>query len=80
MSMNDDLILQLTDDEDLELSMDSESDLGLDLAEPVPITSYDLLLNKPTVNGRTIVGDKTVAYYLQDGLIIDGGDALGVVT
>lgn len=36
---------------------------------------YERLINKPAINGREIIGDKTVAYYLQDGLILDGGDA-----
>lgn len=36
---------------------------------------YEKLNNLPTVNGLTIIGDQTVAYYLQYGLIIDGGSA-----
>lgn len=39
---------------------------------------YERLVNLPEINGRTVIGDKTVAYYLQDGLIIDGGNAQGV--
>jgi hypothetical protein len=39
---------------------------------------YERLVNLPEINGRTVIGDKTVAYYLQNGLIIDGGNAQGV--
>lgn len=39
---------------------------------------YEKLVNLPAIGGRTIIGDQTVAYYLQDGLIIDGGNAQGV--
>lgn len=38
---------------------------------------YERLTNLPQINGREIIGDKSIGYYLQDGLIIDGGNADG---
>lgn len=49
--------------------------LNLGNAIPVPAHDYNELDNKPSINERTLVGNKTVAWLLQDGLILDGGNA-----
>ena len=76
--MDNDLILQLDDGNDIILADDGGGDI--DLVNSLPYyhqgtNDYEELNNKPTINGREIIGNKTLAYYLQDGLIIDGGDS-----
>lgn len=62
------------------IDLEIEDEFGTELESGTPVikitvNDYTQLDNKPLINGRKIIGDKTVAYYLQDGLIIDGGDA-----
>ena len=38
---------------------------------------YRILNHKPRINGRELIDDHMVSYYLQDGLIINCGDADG---
>lgn len=58
------------------LRMNSRQEqLNLGNAIPVPSKDYRWLDNLPAINERTIIGHQSVAYYLQDGLILDGGDA-----
>lgn len=54
-----------------------QRDIGFSMGEQsiVVENDYNRLHNKPRISGREIIGDRSVAYYLQDGLILDGGDA-----
>ena len=80
--MYDDLILDDSGTDELVLDDGSQGDSGLDDSVPYykqGTDDYEELKHKPTINGRTVIGDQTMAYYLQDGLIIDGGDSTGVM-
>ena len=49
------------------------------LGSPViqPPGDYEKLINKPSMNGVTILGEMILADLFPDGIIVDGGDADG---
>lgn len=65
---------------DFEIGDDRETEFvpGTPVVEKM-IADYEKLENKPQINGREIIGNQSVAYYLQDGLIIDGGSSEGAI-
>jgi len=74
---DNDLILELDEEEDLALELGDETDLGLEDGEPYFTNDYNSLVNKPQIDGVTIVGNQTLAHYV-GALVIDGGDAAWV--
>lgn len=69
--MNEDLILELDDEED---------DLYLDDSNPYMPSGtedYNELWHKPQINGVELQGNMSINDLFPDGLIIDGGGALG---
>jgi hypothetical protein len=40
---------------------------------------YELLSNKPQINGVELIGNKLLADLFPDGIIVDGGSAEGVI-
>lgn len=70
--MNEELILQIEDDDELDASIDESIVV-------VHSNDYNNLINKPTINGVELAGNKTMNELLVNGLIIDGGSAEEVI-
>lgn len=49
--------------------------IDLCLVRPVPVRDYELLDNKPQINGVELIGNKTMSEILSGGIILDGRDA-----
>lgn len=61
MTVDEELILEMGDEEDLLLDMDGGEDLELGITDPVPLVEkdYEKLKNKPRINGVELIGDQT---------------------
>ena len=75
---------------DIQIALDNSSSIALDLDSSgqmdlnlgggswyAPIRNYELLTNKPQINGVTLIGNKILADLFPDGIILNGGDATG---
>lgn len=69
------MIMGKSDKIELWIDFSKQRVLELGNAIPVPNNDYNPLKNKPSINGITLSGDKTLTELMYDGLIIDGGDA-----
>ena len=49
--------------------------IDLCLVRPVPVRDYEMLDNKPQLNGIELIGNKTMSEILSAGIILDGCDA-----
>jgi hypothetical protein len=76
--VNDDAILVMDSDNDANLVMDGDNDAVL--TEDTPYyekeSDYEKLKNKPKINNVELVGNRFLADLFQDGIIIDGGEAV----
>ena len=78
--MADDLVLLIDDQDDITLETDNNDDLILETTSGIGgTTDYNVLKNKPQINGITLEGNKLLADLFSDGLILDGGDAEGAI-
>ena len=64
--------------EEITLRLDQPQELALEAEAPV-MDDYNLLRNKPRINGVELSGNKLMNEFFPDGLIIDGGSAEGVI-
>ena len=69
------------DEQTDELIADDDNDSDSFLEDSNPYTprgtnDYNLLLNKPEINGVQLIGNKLIADLFPNGLIIDGGEGV----
>lgn len=73
-----DLTLELDSRSDLVLEQDGNDDLVLENIPAAGGTNdYEKLINKPSIAGVTLIGDKELSDFVPDYIIIDGGVASG---
>lgn len=75
-----DLQIALEGTNNLALDLDSSGQMDLNLGGGsgyAPIRNYELLTNKPQINGVTLMGNKFLADLFPDGIILNGGDSTG---
>lgn len=76
--MNDELTLRLDDVQELNIQLDGTQELVIEDGAAI-IDDYNLLRNKPLINGVPLIGNKLLADLFPDGIIVDGGSAEGVI-
>jgi hypothetical protein len=76
--VNDELTLRLDDVQELNIQLDGTQELVIEDGAAI-IDDYNLLRNKPQINGVELIGNKLLADLFPDGIIVDGGSAEGVI-
>lgn len=63
----------------IDLEFDDDTNVNMHVKDRVIYNEndYNKLINKPSLNGVTIIGNMVLADLFPDGLIIDGGTAEG---
>ena len=63
----------------IDLEFDDDTNVNMHVKDRVSYNEndYNKLINKPSLNGVTIIGNMVLADLFPDGLIIDGGTAEG---
>lgn len=62
----------------IEFEIGDSTEVSFDTGQPVTVSKdYEMLINKPQINGVTLSGNLMLNDLFADGIVINGGDADG---